>query len=62
MCGRLQVGKSFLGVCGIGRCSHVFGLLARTRAAGHNALRGFDLKMLTWSPVAKQTFRERDGL
>ena len=26
MCGRLQVGKSFLHVCSIGRCSHVFGL------------------------------------
>jgi len=29
MCGRLRVGKSFLHVCSIGRCSHVFGLLAR---------------------------------
>ena len=26
MCGRLRVGKSFLHVCSIGRCSHVFGL------------------------------------
>src|SRR3954466_10724789 len=26
MCGRLRVGKSFLDVCSIGRCSHVFGL------------------------------------
>ena len=25
MCGRLRVGKSFLYVCSIGRCSHVFG-------------------------------------
>ena len=29
MCGRLRVGKSFLHVCSIGRCSHVFGLLVR---------------------------------
>ena len=29
MCGRLRVGKDFLRVCSIGRCSHVFGLLAR---------------------------------
>src|SRR5665811_2346538 len=29
MCGRLRVGKDFLHVCSIGRCSHVFGLLAR---------------------------------
>jgi hypothetical protein len=29
MCGRLLVGKGFLHVCSIGRCSHVFGLLAR---------------------------------
>ncbi len=29
MCGRLRVGKSFLHVCSIGRCSHVFGLFAR---------------------------------
>ena len=29
MCGRLRVGKSFLHVCSLGRCSHVFGLLAR---------------------------------
>jgi hypothetical protein len=29
MCGRLRVGKSFLHVCRIGRCSHVFGLFAR---------------------------------
>ena len=29
MCGRLRVGKSFLHVCSIGRCSHVFGLSAR---------------------------------
>ena len=29
MCGRLRVGKGFLHVCSIGRCSHVFGLLAR---------------------------------
>ena len=40
MCGRLRVGKSFLHVCRLGRCSHVFGLLsAAHRAAGHNALR-----------------------
>jgi len=26
LCGRLRVGKSFLHVCSIGRCSHVFGL------------------------------------
>ncbi len=26
MCGRLRVGKSFLHVSSIGRCSHVFGL------------------------------------
>jgi TRAP-type C4-dicarboxylate transport system substrate-binding protein len=26
MCGRLRVGKDFLHVCSIGRCSHVFGL------------------------------------
>jgi hypothetical protein len=26
---RLRVGKSFLHVCSIGRCSHVFGLLVR---------------------------------
>src|SRR5258706_9095991 len=26
MCGRLRVGKNFLHVCSIGRCSHVFGL------------------------------------
>jgi hypothetical protein len=25
MCGRLRVGKSFLHVCSVGRCSHVFG-------------------------------------
>ena len=25
MCGRLRVGQSFLHVCSIGRCSHVFG-------------------------------------
>jgi hypothetical protein len=25
MCGRLRVGKGFLHVCSIGRCSHVFG-------------------------------------
>ena len=31
MCGRLRVGKSFLHVCSIGRCSHVFGLLVHTR-------------------------------
>jgi hypothetical protein len=37
MCGRLRVGKAFLHVC---RCSHVFGLLAAHKAAGHNALRG----------------------
>src|SRR3954468_23773216 len=29
MCGRLRVGKSFLHVCSIGRCSNVFGLFAR---------------------------------
>ena len=29
MCGRLRVGKNFLYVCSIGRCSHVFGLLVR---------------------------------
>src|SRR5258708_5190763 len=29
MCGRLRVGKNFLHVCSIGRCAHVFGLLAR---------------------------------
>src|SRR6476620_10589828 len=29
MCGRRRVGKSFLHVCSIGRCSHVFGLLVR---------------------------------
>ena len=29
MCGRLRVGKSFLHVCSMGRCSHVFGLLVR---------------------------------
>src|SRR5664279_2714225 len=29
MCGRLRVGKNFLHVCSLGRCSHVFGLLAR---------------------------------
>ena len=41
MCGRLRVGKSFLHVCSIGRCSHVFGLLdAVHMTAGHNALRG----------------------
>src|SRR6195256_5725611 len=41
MCARLRVGKSFLHVCSIGRCSHVFGLLVRFHmTAGHNALRG----------------------
>src|SRR6478609_4071715 len=41
MCGRLRVDKDFLHVCGIGRCSHVFGLLdAVHMTAGHNALRG----------------------
>src|SRR5512132_2926681 len=29
MCGRLRVGKNFLHVCSIGRCSHVFGLSVR---------------------------------
>ena len=29
MCGRLRVGKSFLHVRSIGRCSHVFGLEVR---------------------------------
>src|SRR5262249_10275988 len=29
MCGRLRVGKENLHVAGLGRCSHVFGLLAR---------------------------------
>jgi hypothetical protein len=29
MCGRLRVGKSFVHVCSIGRCSHVFGLWMR---------------------------------
>ena len=29
MCGRLLVGNGFLHVCSLGRCSHVFGLLAR---------------------------------
>jgi hypothetical protein len=29
MCGRLRVGKDKLDVCSAGRCSHVFGLLAR---------------------------------
>jgi len=29
MCGRLRVGKENLHVAGAGRCSHVFGLLAR---------------------------------
>ena len=29
MCGRLRVGKNFLHVCRVGRCAHVFGLLAR---------------------------------
>jgi len=29
MCGRLRVGKENLHVTGLGRCSHVFGLLAR---------------------------------
>ena len=29
MCGRLRVGKGFLHVCSIGRCSYVFGLLER---------------------------------
>jgi hypothetical protein len=29
MCGRLRVGKGNLHVAGLGRCSHVFGLLAR---------------------------------
>ena len=29
MCGRLRVGKGFLHVCSVGRCSHVFGLLVR---------------------------------
>jgi hypothetical protein len=35
--GRRRVGKSFLNVCSIGRCSHVFGLSARhTRALGRS--------------------------
>jgi hypothetical protein len=29
MCGRLRVGKAFIHVLQAGRCSHVFGLLAR---------------------------------
>jgi hypothetical protein len=29
MCGRLRVGKGYLHVRSIGRCSHVFGLFAR---------------------------------
>src|SRR5262249_57596257 len=29
MCGRLRVGKNFFHVCSVGRCGHVFGLLAR---------------------------------
>ena len=29
MCGRLRVGKENLHVAGLGRCSHVFGLLMR---------------------------------
>jgi hypothetical protein len=29
MCGRLPVGKGFLHVCSVGRCSHVFGLFVR---------------------------------
>ena len=29
MCGRLLVGKGFLHVCSLGRCSHVFGLFVR---------------------------------
>jgi hypothetical protein len=29
MCGRLRVGKDFLRCSSIGRCGHVFGLLAR---------------------------------
>src|SRR4029077_20977179 len=29
MCGRRRVGKNFLHVCSIGRCSHVFGLSVR---------------------------------
>jgi hypothetical protein len=29
MCGRLRVGKGNLHVAELGRCSHVFGLLAR---------------------------------
>jgi len=29
MCGRLRVGKDFLRRSSIGRCGHVFGLLAR---------------------------------
>jgi hypothetical protein len=41
MCGQLQVGKDFLHVCSIGRCSHVFGLLSAVHlTAGRNALRG----------------------
>ena len=41
MCGRLQVGKENLHVAGLGRCSHVFGLLSAVRmTAGHNTLRG----------------------
>ena len=41
MCGRLRVGKDFLHVCSIGRCSHVFGLFSAVHlTAGHNALRG----------------------
>ncbi len=39
MCGRLRVGKENLHVAGVGRCSHVFGLLGAVRmTAGHNAL------------------------
>jgi len=43
MCGRLQVGKSFVAWCTVaGRSCHVSGLWVRrsTMAAGHNALRG----------------------
>jgi hypothetical protein len=29
MCGRLRVGKDFLHVADLGRCSHVFGLFVR---------------------------------
>ena len=55
MCGRLRVGKSFLHVCSLGRCSHVFGLLVRHTWPLAITLRN-PIKCFDWAAIAADAF------